>query len=161
MNAKLGRKSKKNIKLPDIDAYLGYWLRFVSNQVTNSLQLKLANKDVTVAEWLVLRSLWTYAPCSPTKLSEEMGLDKGAISRLTDRLEKRDLIKRTTELKDRRLYSIELTSAGAKLVPQLSKIADENDAHFFGHLSKKQFEQQMQFFKDMVKRYEFNRKPIE
>lgn len=155
--------NRNNMKhqLADIDDYLGYWLRFASNQVTNSFQQKLAKKDVTVAEWLVLRFLWSHAPCSPTQLSEAMGLDKGAISRLSDRLEKRKLLKRSTDLKDRRLYSIELTPAGIKLIPQLAKIADENDAYFFGHLSKKQFDDLMQFLKDMVKRFEFSRKPVD
>lgn len=151
----------KHIKIGDIDSYLGYMLRFVSNQVTNTFHQKLAEKKVTVAEWLVLRFLWAHAPCSPTTLSEEMGIDKGSISRLSDRLEKRHLIKRTMDLNDRRLYSIELTSAAIKLIPQLAKVAEENDAHFFGHLSAKQFDEVMNFLKEMVNRFEFIRKPID
>lgn len=150
-----------NTAISDMDAYLGYWLRFVSNQVTTAFQQKLAKKDVTVAEWLVLRFLLTHAPCSPTKLSTEMGLDKGAISRLSDRLEKRGLIKRSIDLPDRRFYSIELTPAGKKLIPQLAKIADENDAHFFGHLSEKEFDNLMQWLKNMAQRFAFNRHPVD
>lgn len=151
----------RKIQLKGIDAYLGYMLRFVSNQVTNAFQQQLAKKHVTVAEWLVLRFLWDYAPCSSKQLSEAMGIDKGAISRLSDRLEKRNMIKRTADLKDRRLYSIELTPAGSKLVPQLAMIADQNDANFFDHLTKKQFAEIMEFLIDMVNRYEFTRKPID
>jgi DNA-binding MarR family transcriptional regulator len=144
-----------------IDAYLGYWLRFVSNQVTNAFQQKLAKKGVTVAEWLILRFLWSQAPCSLTKLSEVMGIDKGSMSRLTDRLEKRNLIKRTTDLKDRRLYSIELTAEGSLLVPKLAQIADENDAYFFGHLSSHQFQDIKNFLNDMVTRHNFSHIPLD
>lgn len=158
---KTPKSQTKTIKISDIDAYLGYWLRFVSNQVTNAFQQRLAQKDVTVAEWLVLRFLWSHAPCSPTKLSEEMGIDKSAISRLSDRLEKRGLVKRSIDQPDRRLYSIVLTPAGNKLIPELAKLADENDAHFFGHLSKKKFDDLMQWLKDMAHRFEFSRKPID
>jgi DNA-binding MarR family transcriptional regulator len=151
----------KDLKIADIDAYLGYWLRFVSNQVTNAFQQKLAKEGATVAEWLILRFLWSHAPCSLTKLSEVMGVDKGSISRLTDRLEKRCLIKRNTNLKDRRFYSIELTPEGHALVPKLAKIADENDSDFFNHLSSQQFKDVMSFLKDMVQRYHFSHKPLD
>lgn len=150
----------KNMAVPDIDSYIGYWLRFVSNQVTNAFQQKLAKMNTTVAEWLLLRFLFTHAPCSPTQVSEAMGIDKGAISRLAWRLENNGLIKRTQDPNDRRLYSIELTPKGFTLVPKLAKIADENDAFFFSHLSKGQSEQIMKILKDMVTRFGFNRIPF-
>jgi len=71
------------------------------------------------------------------------------------------LITRSINPDDRRLYSIELTPTGSKLIPQLAKIADENDAHFFGHLSQKQFEELMHFFQDMAKRFRFNKLPVD
>lgn len=162
-NFVMKKKEKPDLeesKMGDIDSYLGYWLRFVSNQVTASFQQRLLEKEVTVAEWIVLRFLLSNAPCSLTKLAEEMGIDKGAVSRLTDRLEKRGLISRTVSPEDRRLFSIELTQAGFKLVPVLAKIADENDAHFFGHLRKKDVDFITDILKDVVSRYGFRGKPI-
>lgn len=147
-------------KIGDIDSYLGYWLRFVSNQVSASFQQRLAEKEVTVAEWIVLRFLLSNAPCSLTKLADEMGMDKGAVSRLTDRLEKRQLIVRNISPEDRRLFSIELTEAGLKLVPHLAKIADENDVFFFGHLKKKELETLTDILKEIVQRHGFRGKPI-
>jgi len=162
MSTKNTRSSHTNASaVSDMDAYLGYWIRYVSNQVTTAFQQRLAQLDTTVAEWLVLRFLLSHAPCSLTKLSTEMGIDKGGISRLSDKLEKRGLIKRTTDANDRRLYSVELTSAGARLVPKLAKLADENDEFFFGHLSKKKMDEMMSFLKDMVKRFEFDKKPVD
>lgn len=162
MNQKARDKSPKpKLEIGEMDSYLGYWLRFASNLVTNAFQQKLSQKDITVPEWLVLRFLWSHAPCSSTKLSEELVIDKGGISRLSDRLEKRNLIKRTVDQKDRRLYSIELTPTGKKLVPELAQIADENDAYFFGHLTEKKFDGIMNFLKDMVNRHEFIQKPID
>lgn len=147
-------------KIGNIDSYLGYWLRFVSNQVTATFQQKLSEKGVTVAEWVALRFLLSHAPCSLTKLAEEMGMDKGAVSRLAERLEKRELITRTPSTEDRRLFSLQLTSAGLKLVPSLAEIADENDAHFFGHLKKKDVEYLTQILKDIVNRHGLRNLPI-
>ncbi len=149
------QKLGKGSKFGDIDSYLGYWLRFVSNHVSAAFQQRLSEKGATVAEWIALRFLYSHAPCSLTQLSEEMGMDKGALSRLSDRLERRGLITRTMSQVDRRLSSLELTSEGLKLVPILAKIADENDAYFFGHLNKKEMDLMMDLLKDIVSRHEF------
>lgn len=150
-----------NSKVSNIDAYLGYWLRFVSNQVSASFQTRLSEKDVTVAEWIVLRILLSQAPCSLTALVDAMGMNKGALSRLTDGLEKRGLIKRNLHAQDRRLFSIELTNAGLELLPSLAKIAEENDAQFFGHLSSKDHTFIMEILQGIVARHGFRSKPVE
>lgn len=150
----------ENNQIKNIDFYLGYWLRFVSNQVTHSFQQKLATKGVGIAEWLVLRVLWSKAPCSSTQLCDELSIDKGMISRISDKLEKAHLITRMVDKNDRRLYSIQLTAAGKALIPELVSIADENDAFFFGHLSNKESEHMMHFLKDMVQRFNLNQKPL-
>lgn len=152
--------SKTQSEIGNIDSYLGYWLRFVSNQVTASFQEHLAQEKVSVAEWITLRFLYSHSPCSLTQLSEEMGMDKGAASRLADRLEQRGLILRNVSSQDRRLFSIELTAAGKKLVPTLAKIADENDAFFFGHLNQKEFDHIVKLLKGIVNRHEFKSKPV-
>jgi len=143
-----------------IDVFLGYWLRFVSNQVTSAFQQRLMERGVNVAEWFALRVLYSSQPCSLTELAEEIGMDKGVVSRLTDRLEKQGLIKRTIPMEDRRLFSIELTASGRKLVPVLAKIAQENDQRFFGHLSKEEIAAMTDFLKDLVVRHDFRSKPI-
>jgi DNA-binding MarR family transcriptional regulator len=89
-----------------------------------------------------------------------MGLNKGVVSRLVDRLEKRNFIKRTVSEKDRRLSSIELTPAGIKLVPKLAHLADENDEKFFGHLPKREREALAGFMRELVKHHGFKTKPI-
>ncbi len=151
---------KRPEKVGDIDAYLGYWLRFVSNQVTASFQSRLLKKDVTVAEWILLRSLMTHAPCSLTKLAQEIGIDKGAVSRLSDRLEKRGLIVRSVSEDDRRLFSIELTPTGLSLIPKLAQIADDNDQAFFGHLDEKEIAKITSMLKEIVNRHGIRAKPI-
>ena len=52
----------------DLETHLGYWLRFVSNHVSHAFSLKLQARDVTVAEWVVLREL--FDPANGTSLPE-------------------------------------------------------------------------------------------
>jgi DNA-binding MarR family transcriptional regulator len=118
-----------------LDAHLGYWLRFVSNHVSHAFSLRLAERGVTVAEWVVLRELYDANAAIPSALAGKIGMTRGAISKLADRLVAKSLIERTANGEDRRYQSLALTRGGRALVPELSALADRNDAEFFGHLS--------------------------
>src|SRR6185437_4551810 len=111
--------------------HLGYWLRYVSNQVSHSFSLKLAARDVTVAEWVVLRELYDTDAMAPSALADKLGMTRGAISKLADRLLAKSLLTRGSGEKDRRFQALALSDAGRTLVPELSGLADANDAEFF------------------------------
>ena len=119
-----------------LDAHLGYWLRFVSNQVSHAFALKLTTCGVTVAEWVVLRTLFDVAGMMQSALADRMGMTRGAISKLADRLAAKALLERFGDAGDRRTQTLRLTESGRKLVPVLAALADKNDTEFFGHLSK-------------------------
>lgn len=125
----------KSVSVSHLTSHLGYWLRFVSNHVSHAFARKLESRDVTVAEWVVLRELFSGEPLAPSLLAERLGLTRGAISKLADRLQVKGLVTRTENLSDGRAHILALSSEGRDLVPQLSSLADRNDAEFFGHLS--------------------------
>jgi DNA-binding MarR family transcriptional regulator len=109
----------------------------VSNQVSHAFSLKVAKRDVTVAEWVLLRELFDTDATMPSTLAERLGMTRGAISKLADRLLSKALITRTANADDLRTQTLALTAAGRKLVPVLSALADANDAEFFNHLAPK------------------------
>jgi DNA-binding MarR family transcriptional regulator len=115
--------------------HLGYWLRLVSNHVSQAFGAKLAERNVSVAEWVILRVLFEERAATPSHLAEVLGVTRGAISRLADRLIARALIGRAASENDRRSQALSLTPAGQALVPELTALADRNDAEFFGHLT--------------------------
>jgi DNA-binding MarR family transcriptional regulator len=121
-----------------LESHLGYWLRFVSNHVSHAFSLRLEARDVTVAEWVVLRDLYDHREVIPSELADRLGMTRGAISKLADRLAAKSLVTRTVSQDDRRFQALALTSMGRELVPRLSALADENDAAFFGHLTSEQ-----------------------
>jgi len=118
-----------------LDSHLGYWLRFVSNHVSHGFAQKLAAKDVTAAEWVVMRMLYGRPPTPPSHLASDIGMTRGAISKLAERLITKMLVVRAADPTDGRAQSLAPTEIGKKLVPQLAKLADANDASFFGSLS--------------------------
>ena len=115
--------------------HLGYLLRQLSNHVSQGFAQNLAAEGVTVAEWVFMRELYDEEALPSVRLAERLGMTRGAITKLGDRLMARGLILRGSAAADRRVQALRLTAAGRALVPQLAALADANDAHFFGHLS--------------------------
>ena len=145
----------------DLDKHLGYWLRFVSNHVSGAFRHRLAGHDVTVAEWVALRSLYTDAPCSLGQLAAQVGVDAGATSRLVERLIQKKLATRKVLPKHRRAVALDLTPAGRGLVPKLAKEADENDETFFRVLSKADKEHLVRTMKRLVTAHGLTEKPTD
>ncbi|MCC8428571.1 MarR family transcriptional regulator [Reyranella aquatilis] len=145
----------------DLEFHLGYWLRFVSNHVSHAFSLKLQARDVTVAEWVVLRDLFDGDGVAPSLLADRLGMTRGAISKLADRLIAKELIERTAAMEDRRQQTLSLTAAGRKLVPALSALADRNDAEFFGHLKPAERAALEKMLRDIVRRHDLKTIPTE
>jgi DNA-binding MarR family transcriptional regulator len=142
--------------MPDVsplDAHLGFWLRFVSNHVSHAFQRKVEAHGVTVAEWVVLRQLLALGEVPPSRLADVMGMTRGGVSKLVERLHAKKLVSRSAGRDDKRFQSVGLTAAGRKLVPNLAALADANDAEFFGHLTDDQRDAVTDILKDVVRRH--------
>lgn len=144
-----------------LDVHLGYWLRAVSNHVSYAFSQKVAARDVTVAEWVLLRQLYEHARVPPSRLAADLHMTRGAISKLVDRLSAKGLVKRTLVKADRRFQDVALTAAGSALVPELAALADTNDEEFFGHLKADERATIETFLKDIVRRRRITDVPID
>ncbi len=126
------------LSLPSrLEDHLGYWLRCLSNFVSGSFAARLAIHDISVAQWVVLRSLYDSKVIGLNEAAQVVGVDKSSLSRMVERLVQRGLIKRS-EGSDRRSIGLSLTAEAKKLVPHLAKLADENDRGFFKSLTARQ-----------------------
>jgi DNA-binding MarR family transcriptional regulator len=139
--------------------HLGYWLRFVSNHVSRTFRDRIAAFDVTVAEWVALRSLYNRAPCTLKQLAEQIGIDAGATSRLAERLIQKGLASRKDGTTDRRAIILELTAEGRSLVRRIGKEADRNDEAFFGHLPRTDHDGLLRILQGLVATHRLTEKP--
>jgi DNA-binding MarR family transcriptional regulator len=119
----------------DLTAHLGYWLRYVSNHVSQAFARKVQARGVTVAEWVLMRQLLEEQAVAPSRLADRMGMTRGAISKLADRLIAKGMLVRVADPEDGRAQTLALKPAGRALVPVLAALADANDAEFFDHLA--------------------------
>ncbi|ABZ93978.1 Transcriptional regulator, marR family [Leptospira biflexa serovar Patoc strain 'Patoc 1 (Ames)'] len=153
---------QKTSEPSQLKSHLGYHLRVVSNAVSHSFAKKLTNWDVTVAEWVILREMYSYKEnSSPSIVAEFTGLSRGAVSKLIERLLQKGLVSREEAAIDRRYQEIKLTKEGRKLVPKLSEIADENDISYFSVLSQKEREELRKILSKLTTAHKLNLTPIE
>jgi DNA-binding MarR family transcriptional regulator len=143
-----------------LETHVGFWLRFVSNHVSHAFALKVESHGVTVAEWVVLRSLFDVEEKNPSEVAKRLGMTRGAISKLADRLVAKRLVACSVQKEDRRYQSLSLTPAGRKLVPVLAGLADRNDEEFFGHLMVRERAELVELLKGIVQKRGLKDVPI-
>ncbi|SMF55922.1 DNA-binding transcriptional regulator, MarR family [Xaviernesmea oryzae] len=144
-----------------LNDHTGYWLRMVSNAVSQEFARKVANHDVTVAEWVFLRALYDRNVMPPSVLAETMGMTRGAISKLADRLLAKGLVERTANGEDRRAHSLSLTEEGRGKVPVLASLADQNDVEYFGVLTTEEHEALNRILKALAERQGLKAAPVD
>lgn len=129
--------------------------------MSQSFAKKLAASEVTVAEWVILREMYSSdEKTSPSAVAEMTGLTRGAVSKLIERLLQKDLVTRTEVLEDRRYQEIKLTATAIKLVPKLASIADENDASFFSVLNVAEEKMLMSTLQKLTVAHQLTTNPI-
>jgi len=151
----------KNIEVSDLEQHAGYWLRFVSNHVSHAFARKVEAQGVTVAEWVLLRQMLDAGAANPSHLANAVGMTRGAVSKLVERLCRKKLAVRSSSDGDRRYQTVELTAAGRRLVTVLAQLADENDQEFFGHLNPDEKAGLMTLLQDIVRRNGWKDLPVD
>ncbi|MFB2649930.1 MarR family winged helix-turn-helix transcriptional regulator [Shewanella mangrovisoli] len=142
-----------------LEAHLGFWLRFVSNHVSGRFRVLLEQEGVNVTEWIALRTLFAKDETTHGELILALGMTKGAASKIISRLEEKGLAWRKLAEGCAREQVLQLTEAGKALVPQLAALADANDSYFFGHLSVSEQETLSQTMQALVQYHQLKEVP--
>ena len=144
-----------------LESHLGYWLRHVSNHVSGAFARALEERQVSVAEWVVLVRIDEARRITPGELASLTGMTRGAISKVLDKLEAKGWIKRESRQQDLRAQDVVLTGGGKRLVPKLAAIADANDHHFFDVLTAEQQTTLRRLLDKIVQHHGMHGTPIE
>ncbi|HEV2651823.1 MAG TPA: MarR family transcriptional regulator [Rhizomicrobium sp.] len=101
----------------------GYLIRRLHNLVVPIAEDLFADAEITFTQWVILVALRDAIANTSADLARHMNHDTGAITRLVDQLESRDLLTRTRDKADRRVINLSLTAEGravaASLTPRL------------------------------------------
>jgi len=108
-----------------------------TDMLSRSLVGVLKAEDLSANQYNVLRILrgaQDALPCG--EIASRMITRDPDITRLLDRLEKRGLISRCRETKDRRMVMAGITPAGLKLLSRLDEPVEEAHRKCLGHLGR-------------------------
>ncbi len=143
-----------------LEDHIGYWLRALSNAVSGSFAARVEKHGVSVAQWVVLRTLHGRDPMTLVEAAAAVGVDKSSFSRMTERLLEKGLIARSPNPDDSRSFYLSLSAAGKKLVPLLAREADKNDKEFFSALSEQEKKRFLATIKSLLPPDVSNNKPL-
>ena len=99
----------------------GSLLYQVARALATAMDRQLAPLGVTAQQASLLVHV-SRGQASPRQLTTVLGTDTAGMTKLTDRLEAKDLIERLRNPEDRRSVLIALTERGQALVPQLRPV---------------------------------------
>src|SRR5215813_14530298 len=98
---------------------LGRLLGRVKMEMGDALDQELAPFDISAAQFVILVALATGEADSASSLCKGISYDPGAMTRMSDRLEQKGLIRRIQLPYDRRKVGLELTAEGKAVYPKL------------------------------------------
>ena len=91
---------------------VGYLMRRIIALMAHGVERELEPAGLTNAQWVPLFKLYMGCGSTAAELARQCDLDAGSMTRLLDRLEAKQLCRRTRSSDDRRVVNLELTDAG-------------------------------------------------
>jgi MarR family transcriptional regulator, organic hydroperoxide resistance regulator len=107
---------------------VGYQIRSTHRALQRFLQLKIEPHGVTLGMWYFLRALWHENGLNQRELSRRVGtMEPTTLSAILN-MERKGLVRRVQNKKDRRKWHVHLTAKGralkAELIPLARKVVD-------------------------------------
>lgn len=131
-----------------VEDSVGYLIGRARAQLAKSLDDALAPQGITHAQGGILLMLLSGRFDNASQLAREMYIDAAAMTRMVDRLEKRELIRRIPSGDDRRVSQLQLTDEGRFLAQQLPAVYIAARERNFAGLSA----EEMGFLKSLLRR---------
>jgi len=115
------------------DESVGYLMKRVLMSIAQAADKRLEPQGITQAQWGPLFMLRRSRASTVAELARELQTDPGAMTRLLDRLDKKQLCKRVRSSEDRRVVMVELTPQGEAAIAKVPAVlAEVMNAHLAG-----------------------------
>lgn len=137
-------------KIEKIDNNIGFYIGFSANVLKNELIRRFNENgyDITHSQWLILMMLWHKDGRNQNELTGLMYREKTTITRVIEGMEKRGLIYREIDTKDRRNKLCYLSDEGSLLKSKLIPIVREVNEQAISNIDSQEFE----IFKNIIKK---------
>lgn len=117
----MNRRNEKQIMAEQISMQIIMRLRQILQEMSKHSKFILENHKITVPQLICLHEIYEHGPISIGALTKIVYLNNSTVTGIIDRLEKRELVRRTRISKDRRQVHVEITEPGIKFIDQAPK----------------------------------------
>ncbi|MGD9610444.1 MAG: MarR family winged helix-turn-helix transcriptional regulator [Desulfovibrionaceae bacterium] len=117
----------------DMDNAIGYLIGHTAMRIKIGLRRLFVQSDldVTPEQWVVLFRLYEREGLTQSELGDRTVKDKTTVTRILDRLEKKGLLYRRRDTRDRRSQRIYLTESGTTVLGALMPLVHDYGAALF------------------------------
>ena len=122
-----------------LNAYIN--LMRAAESVSIRVHSYLGEMRITYSQFAVLEVLLHLGPLTQNQIAKKILKTKGNMTMILDNLEKRELVKRSRLISDRRVQNITLTATGSKFIKKIFPIHVERVVKEFQVLTSEQKEQ--------------------
>jgi MarR family transcriptional regulator, organic hydroperoxide resistance regulator len=130
---------------------VGYQIRVTHRALQRFLQLKIEPHGVTLGMWYFLRALWHEDGLNQRELSRRVGtMEPTTLSAILN-MEKKGLVRRVQNKKDRRKWHVHLTAKGRALKAELIPLAREVVDTAVQSMSRKEVQQLLEGLAEVQK----------
>ena len=141
------------------ESSVGYLMKRIVLSIVHHADKHLDAHGLTSAQWGPLLKLHNGGPSTVVELARWCQVDAGAMTRLLDRLEKKNLCKRVRSTTDRRVVQVELTPDGVVAIAEVPAVLSEVlNAHLAG-FSKTEWQALTSYLQRMAAAGEAMREP--
>ena len=111
-----------------------FWIARLANVMRDQFNQALSEYDVTWPQWMILNVLHHGLAITPAQIADNIGVDRSAVTRLVDRLEKKDMVERSFDGLDRRSIQILMTAEGRRLVVDINAAAKRHQDSYLAQI---------------------------
>lgn len=129
---------------------IGYLMRRVVTLVSGEIERRMEPLGLTDAQWKPLLRLFCSSDSTVAALARGCHLDAGAMTRLLDRLETKNLCRRIRSVEDRRVVNLELTDEGREAARKIPDLVAEVQAATAAGFTQEEFDQLKDYLNRML-----------
>ena len=139
-----------------VESSVGYLINKLAQTIGRELDRRMVDLGLTDAQWKPLLLLQQGVCSTAADISRIAYHDTGAVTRLLDRLESKELLRRLRSAEDRRIVNLELTEEGERIASEVPKIITQLANQVLTGFSQDEFLQ----FRDLLNRALVNAKAL-
>ncbi len=119
---------------------LTFWVSRLATTLQEQFNKDLEAFDITWPQWMLLNVLHHNASNTPAYVAQQLGIDRSAVTRLADRLEKKGLLVREHDTLDRRSIKLLITEPGKMILTMMDKAAAVHHQQFVSQLHATEYQ---------------------